>query len=443
MGITRRTWSLVLILGLLGIAIASAGEAAQFAWQQFKGTQLRVMLNKHPWQLAIEPHLKEFEALTGMKLVVEVYPEDQFRAKTSVELQSGSGSIDVFMTMPAQEGLKYLRAGWYQPVDEYLKDASITSPDYNWNDFLEVGRSAMTVEGRIIGPPIQLETNQLMYRKDVFQKYGVKVPKTLDELEAAAKALNGKPMTDDGQPGFGFVARGKRAAATSIFSGYLYAMGATWLTPSREPSFNSDEGVKAFDLYGRLLRLYGPPGSENNHWYEASSIMGQSKAAMYTEYDSISAFVEDPEKSKVKGKIGYAMFPKGPNGKPGTMATVWGLGIPRNSKNPKAGWLFLQWATNREQVLAIQSERAVQGGRDSVWKDPKATAKMNPELAEAFVQGLRVGNSNWNPPVVAVPEVRDALGAAIVTSIQGGDVKVAANKAAADTKRIMGETEKK
>ena len=443
MSILRRFWFLALIVGLLGLALASASDAGQFTWQQFKGTQLRVMLNKHPWQIAIEPHVKDFEALTGMKLVVEVYPEDQFRAKTSVELASGSGSIDVFMTMPAQEGLKYLRAGWYQPVDEYLKDASITAPDYNWNDFLEVGRSAMTVEGRIIGPPIQLETNQLMYRKDVFQKYGVKVPTTLDELEAAAKALNGKPMTDDGQPGFGFVARGKRAAATSIFSGYLHAMGATWLTANREPSFNSDEGVKAFDLYGRLLRLYGPPGSENNHWYEASSIMGQSKAAMYTEFDSISAFVEDPEKSKVKGKMGYVMFPKGPNGKPGTMATVWGLGIPKNSKNPKAGWLFLQWATNKDQVLAIQSERAVQGGRDSVWKDPKAKAKMNPELAEALNQGLRVGNSNWNPPVVAVPEVRDAIGAAIVTSIQGGDVKAAVNKAAADTKRIMGETEKK
>jgi hypothetical protein len=44
---------------------------------------------------------------------------------------------------------------------------------------------------------------------------------------------------------------------------------------------------------------------------------------------------------------------------------------------------------------------------------------------------------------VAVPEVRDAVGAAIVTSIQGGDVKAAVNKAAADTKRIMAETEKK
>src|SRR3990172_5769901 len=290
----RRGWSFGMIAGFLALALTTTSEAAQFNWQQFKGTQLRVLLNKHPWQVAIEPHLKEFEALTGMKLVVEVYPEDQFRAKTSVELQSGSGSIDVFMTMPAQEGLKYLRACWYQPIDEYLKDASLTAPEYNWNDFLEVGRSGMTVDGRVIGPPIQLETNQLMYRKDVFQKFNVKVPTTLDELEAAAKALNGKPMTDDGQPGFGFVARGKRAAATSVFSGYLHAMGATWLAPSREPVFNSDEGVTAFGLYGRLLRLYGPPGSENNHWYEASSIMGQGKAAMYTEFDSISAFVEDP-----------------------------------------------------------------------------------------------------------------------------------------------------
>jgi multiple sugar transport system substrate-binding protein len=282
-----------------------------------------------------------------------------------------------------------------------------------------------------------------MYRKDVFQKHNVKVPTTLAELEAAAKALNGKPMSDDGQPGFGFVARGKRAAATSVFSGYLHAMGSTWMTPGREPAFTSEDGIKAFELYGRLLKQYGPPGSENNHWYEASSIMGQGKAAMYTEFDSISAFVEDPQKSKVTGKMGYTTFPKGPGGKPGTMATVWGLGIPKNSKNPKAGWLFLQWATSKEIVLAIQSERAVQGGRDSVWKEPKAAVKMNPELAQALASGLRVGNPNWNPPVVAVPEVRDAIGAAIVTAIQGGDVKTAVNKAAADTKRIMAETEKK
>ncbi len=433
-----------LALGLLaGLALASSAQAAQFNWQQFKGTQLRVLLNKHPWQAAIEPHLKDFESLTGIKLVTEVYPEDQFRAKTLVELTSGASSIDVFMTMPAQEGLKYMRAGWYQPVDEFLKDSSLTAPDYNWNDFLDKTREAMVVEGKLVGPPIQVENVALMYRKDVFQKYNVKVPTTLDELEAAAKALNGKPMTDDGQPGFGIVNRGKRAAATSMFAGMLHAMGGTWLTPAREPAINSEEAIKAIDMWGRLLRLYGPPGSENNHWYEASSIFSQGKAAMYTDANSLWPVIEDAQKSKVIGKVGYALFPRGPKGQSGSTVAVWGLGMPKTSKNQKAGWLFMQWATNKDQVFKVQTEKGVLGCRDSIWKDPKGKAKVPADLAESLAQGSKVGTPLWNPPVVAVAEVRDAVGAAIVTSIQGGDVRAAANKAAADMKRIMAETEKK
>ncbi|HWT80681.1 MAG TPA: sugar ABC transporter substrate-binding protein [Candidatus Methylomirabilis sp.] len=435
---------MILAIGLiLGLAYASSAWAAQLNWQQFKGTQLRVLLNKHPWQAGIDPHLKEFETLTGIKLVVEVYPEDQFRAKTLVELTSGASSIDVFMTMPAQEGLKYMRAGWYQPVDEFLKDPSLTASDYSWNDFLDKTRDAMVIEGKLIGPPIQVENAAFMYRKDIFQKYNVKVPTTLDELEAAAKALNGKAMTDDGQPGFGFVARGKRAAATSQFAGMLYAMGGTWLTPNREPAINSEAAVKAIDMWGRLLRLYGPPGSENNHWYEASSIFSQGKAAMYLDANSLWPVIEDPQKSKVIGKVGYAVFPKGPKDHPGGTVAAWGLGLPKGSKNQKAASLFMQWATNKEQVLKIQSETGVLGCRESVWKDPKGKAKVPADLAESLAQGSKVGTPLWNPPVVAVAEVRDAIGAAIVTSIQGGDVKAAADKAAADMKRIMAETEGK
>jgi len=356
MRMTRRGW----IWGALGIAVVLAmappASGQQFNWQQAKGSQLRVVLNKHPWQAAIEPHLKEFEALTGIKLVAEVYPEDQFRAKVLVELTSGAGSIDVFMSMPAQEGLKYMRAGWLQPVDEYLKNPALTAPDYNWNDFLEKTRDAMVVEGKLVGPPIQVENTSLMYRKDVFQKYTVKVPTTLDELEAAAKALHGKAMTDDGQPGFGIVARGKRAAATSQFAAYLHAEGGEWLSSSHEPMFNNEDGLRAFELYGRLLRQYGPPGSENNHWYEASSIFSQGKAAMYTDANSLFPVIEDPQKSKVVGKVGYALFPRGPKGQYGSTVAAWGLAMPKSSKNQKAAWLFMQWATAKVQVLAVQSE---------------------------------------------------------------------------------------
>src|ERR1700682_5086112 len=49
---------------VMALALVTPALAQQFNWQQAKGTQLRVLLNKHPWQAAIEPHLKEFEALT-------------------------------------------------------------------------------------------------------------------------------------------------------------------------------------------------------------------------------------------------------------------------------------------------------------------------------------------------------------------------------------------
>ena len=78
MSITRR--ALVLCVAA-ALALVSTATAQQFSWQQAKGSQLRVLLNKHPWQGAIEPPLKEFEALTGVTLIAEVYPEDQFRAK--------------------------------------------------------------------------------------------------------------------------------------------------------------------------------------------------------------------------------------------------------------------------------------------------------------------------------------------------------------------------
>ena len=94
--------------------------------------------------------------------MAEVYPEDQFRAKVLVELASAASSIDVFMSMPAQEGLKYTRAGWLQPIDEFLKNPALTASDYNWNDFLEKTRDAMVIEGKIIGPPIQVENTSLM-----------------------------------------------------------------------------------------------------------------------------------------------------------------------------------------------------------------------------------------------------------------------------------------
>lgn len=430
-----RRWGVGLLVALLALVLAApAGLAQEFNWRQFEGTTLRILMNSHPWQKAIQPHLSKFEELTGMKVVAEVYPEDQFRAKVLVELASGVADIDVFMTMPAQEGLKYMRAGWLVPVDDFLNNPSLTAPDYDFDDFLAQTREAMRIEGRLIGPPVQVENAALMYRKDLFEKYGVKVPETLEELEEAARKLHN---IEDGV--VGFVARGRRAAATSMWAGMLHAMGGTWLDENRNPAINSPEAIAAFELWGKLLREYGPPGATGYHWYEASSLFAQGKAAMWLDANSLSPTVEDPSSSVVAGKVGYALYPKGPGGYGSTVA-VWGLAIPTLSKNPEAAWLFMQWATSKEMVLAVQ-QAGVLGARESVWASPEGRAGVPEDLAESLAAGSAVGTPLWNPPVVAVAEVRDVVGEVIVEAILGGDVKAAADRAAREMKRIMDATE--
>jgi len=63
-------------------------------------------MNKHPFTTFIEKKLPEFEQKTGIKVNMEVFPEDQFRDKLTIELNAGA-KIDGFMTMPGQEGLYY------------------------------------------------------------------------------------------------------------------------------------------------------------------------------------------------------------------------------------------------------------------------------------------------------------------------------------------------
>ena len=88
MRVTRKVWVLSIALC---VALASPALAQQFNWQQAKGTQLRVLLNKHPWQGAIEPHLKEFETLTGIKLIAGV--KDRFQVTLPTVLRQKAGLV--------------------------------------------------------------------------------------------------------------------------------------------------------------------------------------------------------------------------------------------------------------------------------------------------------------------------------------------------------------
>lgn len=412
----------------------------EFHWRRYAGTSIRVLLNRHPWQEAIEPLIPEFEELTGITVITEVYPEDQFRAKLTVELASGVANIDAAMMMPANDALRWMDESWLVYLDDYLADPVLTNPEYAAEDFLEAAWDAELTTSlapeaaeQVIGIPITIENTALMYRKDIFEKHGLEVPTTMEELEAVLQTL------EELEPDLtGIVMRGRRAAATSQWASFLHSFGGSWLHPDGTAAINTPETVQAFDFYGRMLREYGPPGAVGYHWAETTSDFSAGRAAMHIGPNIFYAIYENPESSAVAGNVGYALFPAGPAGSI-PIVGVWGLSIPYISENPEAAWYFIQWASSPEMVRRLQMENAILGGRTSAWSDPEMAEYYPEDLLQNVLESLEIATPLWNPPVIPVAEVRDVVGEVIVAAIEGRDVQEAADAAAQRMNEILGQ----
>lgn len=411
---------------------ASSVAPSSAAAKPFAGTTLRVVGANHPWAEAIKPLLADFEAKTGMKVNLELYGEDQLNQKLTTEFTAGNSDIDVFMQRPLQEAKVMAQNNWYVDLNKYVKDPAKTPADYAFDDLMAGAVGTEMVGTVLTGIPIVTEQEVLYYRKDLLEKAGLKVPKTLDELKVAAEKL-----TDKKNEVYGFVARGQRSPAVTQFSSFLYSFGGDWFDlNTRKATLDTPEAIAAFKFYGDLLRNYGPPGVTNMSWPQAVAIFAQGKAAMYTDANSIYANLLDPAKSAVADKTGVAVFPAGPKGQIMYNVTSWGLSIGAQSKKQDAAWEFVKWATSKEIMLKTQGDGAVPGSRTSVWNDPKGKAKFPADWVEATAASAK-GRGYDRPLVVQVTNARDIIGTVIVTAIEGGNVEEAAKKANAEFQQLL------
>ena len=434
------TVAIAVLTGAIAACPARSSAQGSFDWKRHAWTQIRVFAPIIPQLDRIKASLPEFEQLTGIKVTLETFPDAQLRQKTLIEATAGAGTLDIVADLPMQIALRFWKAGWLEPLDGYLGNAALTSPDFDPGDFLpgpwEIGK----IDGKLIAVPFSPQTHLLYYRKDLFQKYGVKAPETLEEMERAAKRVREAALADGQKELYGVVFRGKKAEAVTQLSYYLYNSGGAWLDSRRQPAINSPAAVQAIDFYGRMLRLYGPPGVLNYGFPEASALFMQGRAAMFTDINILAARIEDRAKSQVAGKVGYSLIPTGAGGRvPMLPVTSWM--VLKQSRAKEAAWLFVQWATSKENLLQILIAGSA-SPRQSSWANPRFTSQdKHPDWSRATMEGIRNGKPFNLPPVVAVGEVRDAIGSAIQASILGQDVKAAADRAAADVKKIMDATE--
>ncbi len=381
---------------------------------------LRVTLANHVWTDTIKSKLPEFEAATGLTVELSQYGEDQLSDQYNVKLNAGTDEIDVMMYRPLQEGKLFAKNGYLADLSDNVE----SNADWNWSDFQSGPVESTTYDGNVVGVPIITEQEVLYYRKDLLAKAGLEVPTTMDELEAAAKAIK------EQNPGVaGFVARTGKSAAVTQFSSFLYSFGGDFIDEDGNSAIASSEAKEAYAFYGGLIRDYGPENvSTDMSWPEAMAIFTQGQAGLYTEADSLYKNATDPETSKVSDTVGFAPMPAGPGGSAAYNVPSWALGVNAESAYTDEAWSFIEWATSADLTLEVQQD-GVPGARQSVWEDPEGTSTYPADLAAAIATSTKNGVGHDRPLVIKVPEAREIVGDPIVIAITGGDSDAAADAA--------------
>ena len=414
-----------------------AGAADAFSWQRFKGSKIFIQFTKNPWSETMEKLLPDFEKETGIKAEFATLPELQARQKLMVEFTAGSGGIDIWYTSLHVEKRRFWKSGWYLDVSKFLKDPTMTAPDYDWNnDVPDAAKQLVTQsDGTISALIFQEDPWILFYRKDLFQQKGLKPPKTLAEMEEFAQKLHNPPSM------YGHVARGLKNANAPAWDWVLFSMGGNFQTKDGKASINTPEAAKAMDYYASMLRRFAPPGVVNFNWYECSSVFLQGQVAMYWDGVNFAGQFEDKEKSRVAGKVGYTVLPAGPGGH---FSPVFGnaVALSAQSKNQGAAYFFAQWATSKKNSIKehLDGNGSV---RNSVWNDPvvKAKSKMPPEWSQSYQDSMKIGRLGL-PEIVGVTEYRDIIGLAIQKAIEGAKSADVLAQAQKEFQEVLDKTEK-
>jgi len=433
MGDTVKRHSVVSVAAIAAAALVATGALSSCSSSGTSAADagsktIRVTLANHVWTDTIKSKLPEFEKATGLKVELSQYGEDQLSAQYNVKLNAGTNEIDVMMYRPLQEGKLFAKNGYLADLGTDVK----TNKEWGWEDFQPGPVGTTTYKDKVVGVPIITEQEVLYYRKDLLAKAGLQVPKTMDELQAAAKAIKAQ------NPGVaGFVARTGKSPAVTQFSSFLYSFGGDFIDESGKSGVASDAAKKAYAFYGGLIRNYGPANvSTDMSWPEAMAIFTQGKAGFYTEADSLYKNATDPVKSKVAETVGFAPMPAGAGGSKAYNVPSWALGVNAASNNQTNAWKFIEWATSKAMTLEIQ-QAGVPGARTSVWDDPAGIATYPADLAAAIAVSTKNGVGHDRPLVIKVPEARDIVGDPIVVAITGGDSDAAADAASAAFQELL------
>ena len=341
---TRRT---LLASAVLLAAMPGLSQARCESLTNVKPGEINIVGNSFP---ALQHIAKEMQSCTqgGLKVQFKMTPQIQ----QEVQQAFGSSGKSAFDAAVVSMGVfaDLQSKGQLQPITDLVNKYKAK---YKIEDNMLI-----KVNGEVMAIAFMQNAQNLFYRKDLFDKHGLKVPASYADMMAAAKTLKEK------EPGIEFpiaqtFAKGWDSATefTNIFAGH----GGRFFKPgSAAPDFNSDAGVKALETM-KAMTAYMTPNYLASNSDDVMNQFQQGKAAMGVLWASRASRMDDAAASKIVGKMEFTAAPAAvPGGKSATHLWWDGVAMPKNL------------AGDRETVFQVLmealDEETTRGGNDlTIW----------------------------------------------------------------------------
>lgn len=257
---------------------------------------------------AYELAIKQFNENTTSGYTIEnvATQNDKYKEKLVIAMSSGE-CPDMYTTWSGGPMDQYIDAGYAQPIDDLASQYKLQ------DKYMEGALAQATYKDQLYAIPVKnISVAGIYYNKALFEQYGIEVPKTVSELEAAADTFveNGiVPFT---------LANGPKWTGSMYFQ--LLATRKGGLEPFQKAA--SGEGSfedECFEYAGEKIQEwvnkgYFPEGfnSMNEDDGQSTQLFYTEKAAMYlTGSWKTSAFKTDCEDggSDFYDQIGWFNFP--------------------------------------------------------------------------------------------------------------------------------------
>ena len=353
----RRTLVTLATLAL-GTAMATSSFAQQTTLRVFSGGQ-----NQRPdlMRKLFDDYQK---ANPSVKIDIETggATSELQRQYLSTVLNAKDSAIDIYLidiVNPAQ----YMGAGWLEPLDAYVGGPAVMK------QYLPVYAQSNVVNGKVAAMPGFADAMFMYYRKDLLDKYGIKEPKTWDELAAASKKIQ------DGE-------KNPNLQGLSIQGAPIEGAVCTFLLPywGQGKEFNDAAGRLTLDKPAAVKGLNTWLGmvdqgvvKKNVAEVKTPDTVNEFKAGQVLFAINWSwawdRFKDDPD-SNVKGKVGVMPLPAMAGGKSATCVGGWQWAVSAFSKHKTEAAKLVAYLANKDSSRFLAAEGALLPTYASVYNDP-------------------------------------------------------------------------